>query len=39
MMVMLCGAVLYIASGALMGVSDCWDYLKALRSSKSRKEE
>lgn len=39
MITLVCAAVLYIASGALMGISDCWDYLKTLRDNKSRKEK
>lgn len=33
------GAVLYIVSGAVMGITDCWDYLKALRANRRHKEE
>lgn len=33
------GAVLYIASGTIMGFSDCWEYLKALRANRRHKEK
>jgi|1185.fasta_scaffold427998_2 hypothetical protein len=39
MITLILGAVLFIASGTLMGIADCWDYLKALRGSRHRKEE
>jgi len=39
MIVMLLGAVLFITSGTLTGLSDCWDYLKALKANQRHEEE